>query len=70
MLFGPKVGKLVQLWYAKQYAHLWPLHGRIGPLCIVGTGKPRNHGVEIDGRIVVVPTGNLREPKQWQLMPS
>lgn len=36
-----------------------PHHGKVGRLAVVSRGKPRNHGVEIDGRIVVVPCGNI-----------
>lgn len=64
MISNPKPGQQVQLWYAKKAAHLWPLHGRIGVVRIVGKGKPRNHGIEIDGQTVIVPCGNLREPKR------
>lgn len=63
MIFGPRPNDRVQLHYAKRFAHLWPLHGKIGVVRIVGNGKPRNHGVEIDGKIVVVPVGNLRRLK-------
>lgn len=64
MLSSPKVGQLVQCWYAKKFAHLWPYHGKVGVVRIVGRGPgPRNHGVEIEGQLVVVPAGNLRVPK-------
>ena len=29
-------------------------------VAIPSRGRPRNHGVKVDGRIVVVPCGNLR----------
>ena len=50
-------------WYAKRYAHTMPLHGKIGTVKIANRrGKPRNHGIEIDGVLWVVPCGNLRVP--------
>lgn len=64
MIFGPKTGECVQLWYAKAFAHLWPFHGRFGVVRIVGSGKPRNHGIEIDGKIVVVPCGNIKRAEK------
>lgn len=59
MLSHPKPGQRVRLRYARKYAHLFPFHGKVGVVEIVGRGKPRNHGVELDGVIVVVPAGNL-----------
>lgn len=59
MLSSPKPGQLVRLRYAKKFAHLFHLHGKEGVVRIVGKGRPRNHGVEIAGLIVVVPAGNL-----------
>lgn len=60
MVSNPNPGQHVRLRYAKRFAHLFPLHGAVGVVRIVGRGRgPRNHGVEIDGVIVVVPAGNL-----------
>lgn len=60
MIVNPRVGQRVQLWYAKRFAHRWPLHGAVGVVRIVGKGKPRNHVVDVGGSLVVVPCGNLR----------
>jgi hypothetical protein len=62
MLSCPKVGTLVQVWYAAQWRAFMPLHGRLGIVRVSGRGRPRNHGVEIDGVVWVVPAGNLRKP--------
>jgi hypothetical protein len=61
MMANPRVGQVVQVWYAKSYAHTMPLHGKVGTVEIVSKGKPRNHGVLIDGALWVVPCGNLRK---------
>jgi hypothetical protein len=38
-------------------------HGASGTVTIVSRGKPRNHLVRLDdGRLVVVPCGNLIDP--------
>ena len=36
-----------------------PLQDRVGTVVVVGQGKPRNHGVRIDGEVYCVPCGNL-----------
>lgn len=61
MIRHPKIGQQVQAWYAA--ANRWKAryHGKVGTLRIASAGK--NHGVEIDGELVVIPAGNLREPK-------
>lgn len=59
MVSNPKPGQRVRVRYAKKRAHLFHLHDTLGVVRIVGTGRPRNHGVEIAGVIVVVPAGNL-----------
>ncbi len=56
---SPKTGQPVRLRYAKKRAHLFHLHGAEGVVRVVGTGRPRNHGVEIGGEIVILPAGNL-----------
>lgn len=58
LIFG-RVGQGVRIHYRKSVAEFQPYHGKVGRLAVVSRGKPRNHGVEIDGRIVVVPCGNL-----------
>lgn len=63
MLVHPKPGQVVQVWYRKQVAAWMPWHGRLGVVRIVAKGPgPRNHGIEIDGRLIVVPCGNIRKP--------
>ena len=42
-------------------AHTMPLHGKLGTVVIVCKGKPRNHGVEVDGVLFGVPCVNLRK---------
>lgn len=60
MIFHPKPGERVRVHYAKAAADRMPFHGRTGVVRIVAKGPgPRNVGVEIDGRIVVIPRGNL-----------
>jgi hypothetical protein len=62
VLANPKLGQLVQIWYAKRYAHTMPLHGKIGEVVIVCKARRcRNHGIEIDGQMYAVPCGNLRK---------
>lgn len=60
MMLNPRKGQRVQCWYRKPVCHLFSLHGKVGTVVIVSRGKPRNHGVEVDGRFYVVPCGNLR----------
>lgn len=60
MILNPRIGAVYQVWYRKSARHL-PLHGRCGRAVIAGRGTPRNHGIEIDGRLRVVPCGNLRK---------
>jgi len=57
MMLNPRIGQRVQCWYKNRAL---PLHGKIGIVTVVSRGKPRNHGVTIDGMLYVVPCGNLR----------
>ena len=60
MIFHPRAGQHVRLHYAKRSASAMFHHGAVGVVRIVARGPgPRNVGVEIEGRIVVVPRGNL-----------
>ena len=60
MIFYPRPRECVRIHYAKRSASLMPNHGKIGVVRTVSGGPgPRNAGVEIDGRTVVVPRGNL-----------
>jgi hypothetical protein len=63
MISCPKVTQVVQVWYAAKWRAFMPLHGRVGRVVVSSRGRPRNHGVEIDGTVWIVPAGNLREPK-------
>jgi hypothetical protein len=48
------------LHYAAKKAPFFPHHGKVGRIVVVSRGKgPRNVGVLIEGRIVVVGRGNL-----------
>lgn len=60
MILSPRVGRSVQVWYRAGLREHMPLHGRVGVVRVSSRGKPRNHGVEIDGRMYVVPCGNIR----------
>lgn len=60
MMANPNKGQLVRVHYAKRYAHIMPYHGKIGRVVVVCKAKKcRNHGVEIDGQMIVIPCGNL-----------
>ena len=60
MIFHPRIGQRVRVHYAKRAAAVMPHHGKRGVVRIVTTGPgPRNVGVEIGGRVVVIPRGNL-----------
>lgn len=61
MLANPKQGQRVQCWYRRDRAAFMPLHGKLGSVVVVSRGTPRNHGVEVDGAVYVVPCGNLRK---------
>jgi len=63
MLFNPRLGQHVQVWYQAAVADFMPLHGKYGRITIVSQGKPRNHGVRIDGTVYAVPCGNLKSVK-------
>ena len=60
MLCNPRPGQRVRVWYCKALAHMMPLHGQVGVVRIVGHGKPRNHGIEVDGKTYAVNCGHLQ----------
>jgi len=64
MIASPKTGQRVQVWYRESLRGFMPLHGKIGKVVVSSRGKPRNHGVEIDGTMFVIPCGNLRKPPE------
>ncbi|MHA1559075.1 MAG: hypothetical protein ACTSWI_00150 [Alphaproteobacteria bacterium] len=63
MIWHPRPGQRVRLWYAKRYAAAMPHHGRLGIMVVAGRGLgPINALVRLDdGPEVVVPRGNLQE---------
>lgn len=61
MMLNPRIGQIVQVWYGKRWKAACPYHGKTGVVAIRSRGKPRNHGVVINGSMVVVPCGNLRK---------
>lgn len=65
MIIDPRKGQRVQCWYGKKSRDFMPLHGRCGVVVVSGRGRPRNHGVVLDGEdcMRAIPCGNLREPK-------
>ena len=65
MLSSPNIGDRVQVWYGPKSRDVMPHHARCGVIAVVGTGRPRNHGVRFCGAesvVVSVPAGNLRTP--------
>lgn len=62
MIANPRKGMTVQVWYNKRIAPEMHLHGKTGTVTVVSKGKPRNHGVMIEGVLWCVPCGNLRLP--------
>lgn len=62
MIRHPKKGDRVQAWYAAHKRPIARFHGRVGIVRIVSFSK--NHGVEFDGELVSIPSGNIRSPKQ------
>jgi hypothetical protein len=60
VIANPKPGQVVRIHYAARALPM-PYHGKIGTVEIVSKGKPRNHGIRIDGELVVIPCGNLQK---------
>ena len=60
MISNPKVGTPVIVRYKKKLKSWFPLEGKRGKVVIVCKARRcRNHGVEIDGTMYVIPCGNL-----------
>lgn len=60
MVSNPKVGDRVIVRYKKSLKTWFPLEGKIGFISIVCKARRcRNHGVRIDGKLYVIPCGNL-----------
>lgn len=62
MIASPRIGQQVQVWYRAGVREKMPHHGRVGIIRVVCHGRPRNHGIELDGVVVPIPCGNLRKP--------
>lgn len=76
MIFSPRAGQIVQVWYNEIAALYMPLHGKLARMTISGntaarrrqkaagleTG-PLNHEVMVKGQRYGVPCGNLRWPR-------
>jgi len=59
MLRNATVGQAVWLRYRSALRAVAGLHGAAGRVEIAGRGRPRNHGVRVGSRLVVVPAGHL-----------
>jgi len=59
VLSNPSIGERVRVHYAKHYRDMMPLHGKVGIVRVRSKGRPRNHGVEINGQLFAIPAGNL-----------
>lgn len=59
MMLNPRIGQMVRVHYGKRWKGTMPLQGRVGTVEIRCTGRPRNHGVRIDGTLYAIPCGNL-----------
>lgn len=64
MIFNPRIGQVVRVHYAAKAAPHMPYHGQIGTVEVVCKGRPRNHGIRIDGELVVIPCGNLQKVQE------
>jgi len=63
MISSPRPEQRVRVHHAASYAPRMPWYDREALMVISGRGKPRNHLVSINGRMVVVPCGNLVEAR-------
>lgn len=59
MICNPRIGQPVRIRYGKMFRAA-PLQDALGTVAIRSRGKPRNHGVMIDGTLHVIPCGNLQ----------
>ena len=64
MLSNPKPNDRVEIRYAKHKRSIAKLHGKRGVVVIAGRGRPRNHGVEVDGVLYVIPAGQLFKERE------
>jgi len=51
----------------RQHRYNNQMNGKKGIVVIISKGKPRNHAVDVNGVVVVVPCGNLQSPNQVTL---
>lgn len=61
MLANPRRGQIVKIWYGKKTRDQMTLHGKLGFVEIISTGKPKNHGVRVNGTLHVIPCGNINK---------
>jgi len=61
MICNPRIGQTVQLWYAEKWRSWVTIHGKSGVVVKQYHGRPRNHMIHVDGRLVIVPCGNIRK---------
>lgn len=62
MMSRPRIGTPCQLWYALARRSIAPFHGLTGVVVAVARGKgPRNHAVKVNGQVLIVPAGQLRQ---------
>ncbi len=61
MMLNPRKGQRLQVWYNARVRGLMPLHGKVGFVRFATRSRPRNHGIEIDGKLYSIPCGNLRK---------
>ena len=67
MIFHPRIGQGVRIHYARRSASTMPHHGMAAVVRLASRGPgPRNVGVEIEDRLVVVPRGNLVAMRERQ----
>lgn len=64
MIVNPRIGQRVRIRYRPVLRDFMPLHDECGTVRIRSKGKPRNHGIEVDGVLYVVPCGNLMKEQQ------
>lgn len=59
MLANPRLNQLVRVRYNPRIQGMMPLQGQLGHVVKASRGKPRNHLVDVNGRLYCVPCGNL-----------
>jgi len=60
VLTNPRLGQVVLVRYnPRAKLIMGHLHDKLGTVIQRSRGKPRNHLVDVDGRLYVIPCGNL-----------